>query len=308
MKRREFINKTALTAGALSLSGMAISANAKGLVPTPKTVKDFQQYLRSLTDVLEPSVDQIIIGNPDAIIKKAGTAWMPYLKTIKEAIDRGVNLLVVHEPTFYTHLDLQKSDYDYHSAPEPARTIYYEARDAKRELITKHELSIIRCHDVLDKIPEFGIPYSFGQQLGLPDSDIIASKTYYNVYRIKPLPAKAFALKVAQQLKPIGQPGVAFYGEENRMIESVGLGTGCICNPLDYMEMKADCYIAIDDTIHTWVQTTFAEDTGQPLIVINHGTSEENGMVLLNRHLAKTFPDMEFVHFNQGCSYKWISD
>jgi len=270
------------------------------------TVKDFQQYLRSLTEVQEPSVDQLIVGNPDALVKKVGTAWMPYLKTIREAIDKDVNLLVVHEPTFYTHLDLQKSDLDYHTAPEPARTVYYEARDSKLGLIKKNNFSIIRCHDVLDKIPEFGIPFSFGQKLGFPNSDILTSKTYYNVYRIKPMPAIEFALQVARQLTSLNQPGVAFYGDENRVIKSVGLGTGCICNPLDYMELKADCYIAIDDTIHTWYQTTFAEDTGKPLIVVNHGTSEENGMVLLNRHLAKTFPQMEFVHFSQGCSYKWI--
>lgn len=307
MKRRDFINKAALVAGAVSFSGSAIPEPGKEPESRELTVKDFQHYLRSLTEVQEPSVDQIIIGNPDALVKKVGTAWMPYLRTIREAIDKGVNLLVVHEPTFYTHLDLQPSDWDYHTAPEPAKTAYYKARDAKQELINTNNFSIVRCHDVLDKIPEFGIPFSFGQKLGLPNADIIASKAYYNVYRIKPRPAKEFALQVSRALTSLNQPGVAFYGDENRVIERVGLGTGCICNPLDYMELNADCYIAIDDTIRTWIQTTFAEDTGMPLIVINHGTSEENGMVLLNQHLTRTFPQTEFVHFSQGCSYKWIT-
>jgi putative NIF3 family GTP cyclohydrolase 1 type 2 len=307
MKRREFINKAALVAGSVSLSGSAITVPGEEPKSRLLTVKDFQQYLRSLTEVQEPSVDQIIIGNPDAPVKKVGTAWMPYLKTIREAIDKGINLLVAHEPTFYTHLDLQPSDWDYHSAPEPAKTAYFKASGDKQMLIKTHDFSIIRCHDVLDKIPEFGIPFSFGQKLGLPNTDIIAAKTYYNVYRIKPRPAKEFALQVSRQLIALNQPGVAFYGDENRIIERVGLGTGCICNPLDYMDLNADCFIAIDDTIHTWIQTAFAEDTGMPLIVINHGTSEENGMVLLNQHLSRAFPEIEFVHFNQGCSYKWIT-
>jgi hypothetical protein len=146
-----------------------------------------------------------------------------------------------------------------------------------------------------------------GQILGFTNADIIVSKTYYNVYRVKPVSAKEFALYAAQKLKSVNQPGVAFYGDEDRIIESVGLGTGCICNPLDYMELEADCYIAIDDTIDTWVQTTYAQDTGLPLIVVNHGTSEENGMVFLNDHLAKAFPKLEVVHFCQGCPYKWFT-
>ena len=55
------------------------------------------------------------------------------------------------------------------------------------------------------------------------------------------------------------------------------------------------------------LQTTYAEDTGKPLIVINHGTSEEYGMRLLSEHLKAAFSHLEIIHFSQGCSYRWIS-
>ena len=44
---------------------------------------DVNDYLRSLCDVKEPSVDRIIIGDPNTRVTKIGTCWMPYWKTLK---------------------------------------------------------------------------------------------------------------------------------------------------------------------------------------------------------------------------------
>jgi putative NIF3 family GTP cyclohydrolase 1 type 2 len=271
------------------------------------TASDVNDYLRSLIDVAEPSVDRIIIGNPETPVQKIGTAWMPYWNTLKKASDEGVNVMVVHEPTFYTHWDLDADKWDYIDAPAPARDNYFKARDDKKKWIEDNQMVIIRCHDVLDKIPGWGIPYALGNALGFKKEDIIRSKTYYNVYKTAPRPAIDIARSIARKLQEVGQPGVAFYGDKSYSVASVGLGTGCICDPMDYAELAPDLYIGIDDTIRTWIQTTFARDTGKPLIVINHGTSEEFGMRSLNEDLASRFRNYEVVHFDQGCSYDFIT-
>ena len=76
---------------------------------------------------------------------------------------------------------------------------------------------------------------------------------------------------------------------------------------MDYADLKPDVFIAIDDVIRTHIQTVYAEDTGHPLIVINHGVSEEMGMRSLNQIIKQKFPDIDVIHFNQGCTYKWIT-
>ena len=73
------------------------------------------------------------------------------------------------------------------------------------------------------------------------------------------------------------------------------------------MDLKPDLFIAIDDSINTWIQTVYAEDSGHPLVVINHGASEEFGIRSLNDHLKMTFTDYDVIHLDQGCSYKWIT-
>ena len=303
MKRRGFIRMTGLGA-----AGSMIYTPGKSYINMGNmTADDLNKYLRSIIAVDEPSVDRIVIGDPKTKITKIGTAWMPYWKTLKEVVEEGVNTLIVHEPAFYTHWDLDADSSDYLRAPIPAKDNYSRVVYEKKKWIEDNGLVIIRCHDVLDKIPDWGIPYALGQGLGLSNEDIIKSKKFYNVYEIEPTPAVEVAKKIAASLKVIDQPGVAFYGDENYNVKTIGLGTGCICDPLQYSELAPDLFIGIDDTIRTWIQTTYAEDTGQPLVVINHGTSEEFGMQSLNKHLKETLTDYEITHFRQGCGYRWIN-
>jgi putative NIF3 family GTP cyclohydrolase 1 type 2 len=300
MNRRDFI----ITAGMASIS---VGFNTVAIGKEVITAGDLQKYLRGLAAVREPSVDRIIIGDPETKIRKAGTAWTPYFKTLKDAVNKGINVLIVHEPTFYMHWDLDKKGENYFNTPSPAKDQYTEALETKKKWIESNGLVIIRSHDVPDIIKNFGIPFGLGQKLGFKNEDIIRSKDFYNIYRLKKDKAANIARKIAFSLKSFHQPGVAFYGDPDRPVSTVGLGTGCICDPQEYAEMNPDLCIGIDDTIRTWIQTTYAEDTGKPLVVINHGTSEEMGMRLLNEYLSKNIPLIEFIHLGQGCSYSWIT-
>jgi putative NIF3 family GTP cyclohydrolase 1 type 2 len=308
MNRKDFIRLTALAGGMYATSGIIEGRDISGAMSSMDiSAADVQQFLVSLTKLGPKTVDRIIIGDPGTKVKKIGTCWMPYWETCKKAVASGVNVLVVHEPTFYTHWDLDENKEDYYKAPEFARTQYLELVEEKKKWILENGLVIIRNHDTLDALKDRGIPFALGQFLGYSNDDIIRSRTYYNVYKIDKKPASVVAAAIAHKLKELGQPGVAFYGDPDWPVSSVGVGTGCICDPMYYADLQPDIFIAIDDTIRTWTQTTFARDSGQPLIVINHGTSEEMGTRMLNRIIQERFPDIETIHFNQGCSYKWIS-
>ncbi len=303
MKRRNFI----LATGPAAL-GIAMFPGSLAATEQKEIVKagELNAYLRSLVEVDEPSVDKIIIGDPDTLISKVGTAWMPYWDTLKEARAKGVNTMVVHEPTFYTHRDLEETRWDYLNAASPAREMYAEQVAAKKKWIEENGMVVIRCHDVLDKLGGYGIPYAFGRGLGFSDAQLIRSKTYYNVYAIEPQPAMEVARMIAARLGNVGQPGVAFYGNGDYPVRTVGLGTGCICDPMEFMELEMDLAVAIDDSVSTWIQTAFARDTGRPLVVVNHGTTEEFGMKELSAQLGQALANHEVVHFPQGCTYRWV--
>ena len=184
MNRRKFLHH----AGIPALFAMAPSAfpfhPPARKASFPLQARDIQSHLRSLVEVPEPSVDRIVIGNPETEVSGIGTAWMPTWTTCRRAVALGVNVLVVHEPAFYTHWDLDARKGDFFDAPEPARRSYLALREEKKKWIDEKGLVIIRCHDVLDRIVEFGIPSAFGEILGFAGRDRIRSKQFYQVYRI----------------------------------------------------------------------------------------------------------------------------
>ena len=86
---------------------------------------------------------------------------------------------------------------------------------------------------------------------------------------------------------------------------TVGIGTGCYSDPIEFMDLAPDLFVTLDDIVRTWTQTVYARDTGHPLVVVNHGASEEAGVRLLSAHLKKAYPEHKVVHYPQGCGYEW---
>ncbi len=165
MNRRNFVSNAGMGAIYATLPGSKLfGAGMESGLKAKKNLaaSDVNHYLRSLCEVSEPSVDRIIIGDPDTRVTKIGTAWMPYWSTCREAVEKGVNVLVVHEPTFYGHWDLSNNPWKVADSPSAGQREMQETIDEKIDWITKNGLVIIRCHDVWDKIPDIGIPYAFG--------------------------------------------------------------------------------------------------------------------------------------------------
>lgn len=313
MRRRAFMAFTgALSAGSLLADRLGsdpaarTGARSRTSDTEPPRAKDVAEWLRAIVPVDEPSVDRIVIGDPETVVSGIGTCWLPYRETCERAVREGVNLLVVHEPTFYTHWDLDEKSPDLFAASAAGRKAYLEAVAAKKRWILDNRLVVIRCHDVLDKVGGWGIPFAFGEVLGFRAEDIVRSRPYYNVYRIVPRPAVEVARGIAARLAGFRQPGVAFYGDRARVVGTVGVGTGCYCDPIEFMDLAPDLFIALDDIVRTWTQTVFARDTGRPLVVINHGTSEEAGVRALSARLKKAYAELKVVHYAQGCGYEWI--
>ncbi|MEL7237255.1 MAG: Nif3-like dinuclear metal center hexameric protein, partial [Planctomycetota bacterium] len=268
--------------------------------------RDVQQWLRGLCDVDTPSVDRFLVGDPDTRVREIATCWMPYFDTLRSAVEQGVNVVVAHEPAFYAHWDLDDAQRDWHVAPEAARERFWKAATEKKAWCKRHDLVVIRSHDVPDRMSPGGMAECFAKQLGFDEDRLVHSEDYFRVYGVDAQPAGAVASSIATHLRDVGQPGVGFYGDASRRVNSVGVGTGCYCDPLQLMHTPADLFIVVDDVLRCWTHGTFAADTGTPMVVVNHGSSEEAGMRHLATLLAEQFSPTPVVHLPTGCSYRWV--
>jgi putative NIF3 family GTP cyclohydrolase 1 type 2 len=175
----------------------------------------------------------------------------------------------------------------------------------KKAWILEHDMTVIRCHDIMDRVHGFGISWSLGKTLGFEEFDFSVNDLMYKVYIIQPDTAYNVTVKMAKKLAEFNQGGIHFYGDGNRIVQRIGIGTGCICDPVTYMEYSADYYLAINDSISTWTQAPYSNDSGLPMGVIDHGVSEEAGMRALCEHLNENY--YFCTHINGGAQYQFIT-
>lgn len=270
------------------------------------TAADLNSWLRALHPVAEPSVDRIIVGDPTTEVRALANVWLPTWPALRAAVAAGANVVVAHEPTFYTHWDLDHFDDAFAALAPEARTALVKTRDEKRRWMEAQGLVLIRCHDVPDRMP-LGVVDALLTELGFASSEIVATSPNSRVVRFSPVSAGELAQRLASTFSALGQPGVAFYGDAARVVRTLGLGTGYSSNLWNQLALGAEMSVAIDDAVQSWSHTAYAEDSGYPLVVINHGTSEEWGVRRVGAMLRAAFPGLPVHHLAQGCGYRWIS-
>src|SRR5690606_28821688 len=142
-----------------------------------------------------------------------------------------------------------------------------DTRAAKRAWIAEHGMAVIRCHDVLDRMPG-GIVDSFAAALGFGATEVLHAEPQRRVLRVDPaMRAVELAERLVRVLAPLGQPGAAFAGDPDRLVASLGIGTGYDSSPWTFVESGADMCITIDDRIRTWIEPAWADDAGYPMLV-----------------------------------------
>jgi len=261
------------------------------------TAQELSDALHGLWPHCDPAktVDRVIAGDPNQTVTGIAVCWMPYSESLRKAAQLGANTVVTHEPTFYDHFELQNG---------PGHPQYATAKEEKQRLIAELGLTIIRCHDVWDAIPEIGVPFRWGAFLGL--TDLVRCQRYLNVYRMEPQPAGQFARYLAGRTAAAGQRTVEFYGDPDRLVHTVGIGTGCCSDALDLYELGADLAVMVDDIARAWIIGEYCHDTGNPLIVVNHGVSENCAMDSLAEKLRE-LTNVPVHLIEQGASYQEIS-
>ena len=98
----------------------------------------------------EITCDTIKAGSPDKELHKVAVTMFATVDTVRRAKEWGADMLIVHEPTYYDHMEVVKEE--------------TPVIKAKRELIEGSGITVYRYHDrmhhrEIDQIPEGEIHY-----------------------------------------------------------------------------------------------------------------------------------------------------
>ncbi|MBC8232262.1 Nif3-like dinuclear metal center hexameric protein [bacterium] len=259
------------------------------------TVKDIREHFLSKSGWVNPesTVDRVIIGDADKEVDRCLVTWIPSFAALRAVVEQNVELLICHEPTFWNHRD---------DRPENNP----RAVD-KLNFIKEHDLVVLRNHDCWDRWPDIGIPWAWGKFLDLNGKPaVIGANGYQHRYDIEPVSLDDFARRVAQHCATIGEPMVQVTGDGAMQVSKIGIGTGCGCDINAYLEMECDCSVVCDDGSCYWAGIQMAEDLGHPVIRVNHGTSEEPGMITLTRYINENIEGLSAEHLPHGSTFRLV--
>lgn len=218
--------------------------------------------------------DEFLHGDPEAEVTGIATAWIPTNAAIREVAAKGHSLFVVHEPSFvhcHSHTPSGKA-----------------AIAAKRRLLDECGITLLRCHDTWDRMPEVGIPDAWATHLGF-ETEPRPVESYYKICLLGDVTVEGAARMVLAKVRSLGQEAVLIFGDRTKTVSRMGVGTGAITHVSTMHELGADVILATDDGMNFWEGGLWSADLDVPVLIVNHATSEKPGMMAMAPHLAGLF-------------------
>jgi putative NIF3 family GTP cyclohydrolase 1 type 2 len=235
---------------------------------TPLTVGQVIERIKKNVGVAwrEQTVDRIIVGSADTPVRGIATTMMATLDVVQRAAAAGKNMVITHEPTYYSHqdtIDQFKDDATY---------------QFKAEFLRKNEMAVFHFHDHWHARNPDGIATGMTRELGWEKN---ADAHNPRLFAFEPRPLARFAQEIAERLKirtmrVVGDPELTV----RRALASWGYVSQFPGIP---QFARADIDVFIVGETREWEVVEYAQDTissgkKKGLIVMGHVVSEQAGM------------------------------
>ena len=235
------------------------------------------------------TVDTIKIGSRDTVVTGIVTTMFPSIAIIKKAIELKANLIIPHEPTFYSGQD----DTDYLQNDPVFR--------GKYDLLAENKLTIWRNHDYVHRMQDDGVRVGVVEELDW--------KAYYTpgspILQIPTTSLRAVIDHIKAQMKV---PAMRFVGDLDQPCSKVLLLPGAVGGKTQItriQEHRPDVLICGES--NEWETPEYvktAQELGMKLsmVEIGHSASEEGGSEFVKNWLETHVPGVPVYHIPSGNS------
>ena len=231
------------------------------------------------------TVDTFKAGNPDTAVTGIAVTMMATMDVLQRASAKGLNLVITHEPTFYSHLDTPEG------MPQDD-PVWAE----KRAFIEKHNMVVWRFHDHWHMRKPDGIESGMVRSLGWQKFQKAESQYFFVLPETT---VKKLAQEVATKLD---SSVVRVVGDPDLKVTKVGFSPGAAGAQRETQALEQDdVQVLLVGETREWETVEYAADAvtqgrKKALIVIGHIPSEQNGMEECTRWL-KEFVKQILVEF-----------
>jgi putative NIF3 family GTP cyclohydrolase 1 type 2 len=271
---------------ALAGAGLySLHANAQTSITARQIIERIQKQVG--VEWRKDTVDTFKIGNPDNAVKGIATSFSGTLDVCQRAHAAGLNLIIVHEPTFYNHTD-------------DTASLNGEIYETKRNFIEKNGLVVWRFHDHWHARQPDGVFTGMTAALGWEKYLSPDNRRQFT------LPATTLT-QLAQSMQTSLKAGaLRVIGDPQLPVRRVALSPGFnnfpgIKRALD----NPDVDVLVIGETREWEGIEYARDVltagkKKGFIILGHVPSEERGMEECAKWLKTFVPEVPIQYLPGG--------
>ena len=241
---------------------------------------------------LEKTCDQLIAGDWNSEVTGIVTTFMATAGVIQDAASKGANLIITHEPTYFTHSD------------QTGWLAGDEVFRLKQQLIRDSQMNIWRFHDHMHQTNPDRIYAGLHQELGWETFSVPGKR---HCYLIPPTTVEALTAYLTHKLNV---KAVRIIGDPGTQVERVGflvgggsLGLGSEHMPMELMR-EENLDVMVCGEIMEWTLCAYVRDAVQlglnrAMIILGHNRTEEVGMQHLPAWLETFLPGIP-IQFSEA--------
>ena len=252
-------------------------------------ISQMQQHLTCQWS--QETVDTFKSGNPDDVVTGVAVSMFANMETLRQAVAKNCNLIIVHEPTFYNHLD--KTDWLENNP------VYRE----KLAYIQKHKLIIFRFHDHWHRTVPDGIYVGMIDKLGWKANQTDNSMKYF---KFDEQTVGGFAQKLQEKLKG---SQLRIVGDLSMRFTNVALAVGAPGSQSHIKLLSGEfTELLVAGEAQEWETYQYVLDASmlgmkKAAIFTGHIPSEEAGMEYCTQWMKTFISGIPVIYLENGSAY-----
>ena len=257
-------------------------------------ISQMQQHLTCQWS--QETVDTFKSGNPDDVVTGVVVSMFANMETLRQAVAKNCNLIIVHEPTFYNHLD--KTDMLENNP------VYLK----KLEYIQKHKLIIFRFHDHWHRTVPDGIYVGMINKLGWKANQTDNSMKYF---KFDEQTVGGFAQKLQEKLKG---SQLRIVGDLSMRFTNVALAVGAPGSQSHIKLLSGEfTELLVAGEAQEWETYQYVLDASmlgmkKAAIFTGHIPSEEAGMEYCTQWMKTFIKEIPVIYLENGSAYQPVQN
>jgi putative NIF3 family GTP cyclohydrolase 1 type 2 len=234
------------------------------------------------------TVDTLKAGDPAMPVRAIVATFMSTFALLRKAVDAGANLIVTHEPTFWSHPD---------SVAEWADDPVYRAKTA---FIAQHKLAIFRFHDHWHQTRPEPMSAALRTRLGWQRYLADGGASGFEARYVRP--AIPLGDLLAELRTKLPSRSIRVIGRDELSVSRIAFGGHGIDSVVTGLAQND---VLIVPEVRDYDSGAYARDlieTGaaKALVMIAHERGEEDGMELCAHWLRRGIPGVPVRYISSG--------